>query len=386
MKYFSLILILLVWNACSSPTNNEEELFRLIPDRTPYIAGLVEATYDTVHHFPEVFVGYVSDPAFVSDPFNYFYYTNETVYNTTLWAQITGTIQMSKLVTEHEEDAVVIVTGPMGESEEQTVNYTYINEGIYGDTHSELVLKPRSTYRLDVTLPDGRSYTRTTTIPSEATVDVEDTVYTQVVYRPYDDGTPFEWNNQNLPEVYISIPEDSYITELQTNTSHDDKFFYTDIDQLLFAEKGNYMRRGIIYSIRTYAQNERDTLLQTWSLDIGGVKKNDPDYSKREDWYRISHFSKEIGERFNNFDEWIVPVGEEYERIENKRINFSFNRDSTYLKEVSTILKRAEDGTVLPKAQSDAIGFFAGYFSVYKKVVLIPERLYNVDSVLVNYQ
>jgi hypothetical protein len=74
--------------------------------------------------------------------------------------------------------------------------------------------------------------------------------------------------------------------------------------------------------------------------------------------------------------------GDEIERIHDMMVEFSFNPDSTYLKKISTILKRSEDGSILPKEQSDAIGFFAGYFSNYETSVLIPQRSFDVDSVL----
>ncbi|MBO6872009.1 MAG: hypothetical protein JJ882_15505, partial [Balneola sp.] len=57
-------------------------------------------------------------------------------------------------------------------------------------------------------------------------------------------------------------------------------------------------------------------------------------------------------------------------------------RDSTYLFDVSTIEKIDENGKILPKSDNDAIGFFAGYFSLYKKTVLIPVRNFDLDSVL----
>ena len=44
--------------------------------------------------------------------------------------------------------------------------------------------------------------------------------------------------------------------------------------------------------------------------------------------------------------------------------------------------KAGENGNILPKKDLDAIGFFTGNFSVYKKTVLYPIRNYDIDSVL----
>jgi hypothetical protein len=383
-KNLLILVITMTFINCATNSDNLEPQFRLIPDRTPYIAGLIEATNDTVHHYPEVFVAYVSDPAFVDDPFNYFFYDNSTVYNSTLHAQITGTIRKSRLVTEHEEEAIVRVTGPIGLPEESSVRYKYEGEGVYGDTDSELILHAGVQYRLDVTLPDGRIYTRTTSIPTVSTLDVQDTVYTKVDYYRYGSGEVYESNRNDLKDVVFTVPEDSYITEFQYNTSHDDKLIFKSDEELMSDPRGQFLRKGIIYGVRTYESERRDTLKQSWNLNIHEIPKSDPDFWKSMEWYRVSHFSDEIGQRFLYMDNWISIGGEEEERISRMSLRFSFERDSTYLKKVSTILKRAEDGSILPKEQSDAIGFFAGYFSNYKTSVLIPQRTYDVDSILFN--
>ncbi|MBO6801633.1 MAG: hypothetical protein JJ892_15290, partial [Balneola sp.] len=112
LYFVSFFLIWYQLGACDKiPTNNSEDgVYKIIPDDTPFIAGLLEATNDTVHHYPEIVVGYVSDGNFVPE------YKEvkdiQELYNPTLWTQVVRTLQRFELTFEAESEAKVMVTGP----------------------------------------------------------------------------------------------------------------------------------------------------------------------------------------------------------------------------------------------------------------------------------
>jgi hypothetical protein len=68
------------------------------------------------------------------------------------------------------------------------------------------------------------------------------------------------------------------------------------------------------------------------------------------------------------------------------KFNAARDRDSTYLFRVSTIRKLGKNGKLLPKDASDAIGFFAGEFSLYEQTTLYPIRTFDLDSLWNSWQ
>jgi hypothetical protein len=116
MKTVRIILSLctcICMYSCTSNTTGSESLpDKFIPDHTPYIAGFVEATNDTVHHFPEVVVGYVTDV----EGFEYSGSLEDypRLYNPTLLTQLVKTSHAFGLRFEPEHNASVWVTGPLG--------------------------------------------------------------------------------------------------------------------------------------------------------------------------------------------------------------------------------------------------------------------------------
>jgi hypothetical protein len=108
---------------------------QMIPDGTPYIAGLVEATNDTVHHFPEVVVGYMTDVVWDTDNWNHpdMLDNYPGLYNPTLWTQVVKTSEYFGFGYQAESEAVVKITGPLNHPKQKTVKYSSFGNGVYGD-------------------------------------------------------------------------------------------------------------------------------------------------------------------------------------------------------------------------------------------------------------
>ena len=375
----SIITCLIILTNCTkAPTNNNgQEFYRIIPDNTPFITGLVEATNDTVHHYPEVVIGYVSDGNF--DPSYEEVQNIEGLYNPTLWTQVVRTLQRFELTFREESKAKVTVTGPLGGPFEKTVEYTYEGNGVYGDIHSELELISSKKYLLKILIPDGRSYLKESQIPEMVEFNVPDTTKLNVVYRPYNDGTPRE---ESIPNKYIKFkfPPNIFITELQSNTSVDrDILLLEPNENFLFEDRGNYLRNGSFYGISTIS-NQDDSLRKSWIKGL--IDESSGSLEKEIDWMRFSYFDNGMWKNFQNLSNWFSTKGQRWDEMFSRFEEALSTRDSIYLFDVSTIEKVGENGEILPKSENDAIGFFAGYFSVYRKTVLIPVRNFDLDSVL----
>lgn len=378
-RYFSLLLFVLFNLAGCTPNsaNLDDTKTKFVPDHTPYIAGLIEATDDTVHHFPEVVVGSMSDPLNPHHPNILTSYPG--LCNTSLWAQVVKTAQYFKLIFKPEKNAKVQVKGPLDSKKEQTVVYHHLRNGVYGDSNYELDLLPNQKYRLTVILPDGERYQSTTIIPESTVVSVPDSIGIEVKYEPYGDGTPYETHVKRIPIIF-RYPEQTYVFEIQQNSNNDRELLLMEPgEEFRFKDRGPYLRAGGAYGIEL-ANMRVDTITNSWGQRLDKPKENI--WMKRRQWYRFSFFSKGVGGNFFAiFD--IYTSDQHYLKTMNDRLfNAIDTRDSTYLFDISTIRKVNEQGQVLPKDSSDAIGFFGGYFSVYRRATLYPIRTFDLDSVL----
>lgn len=376
---YKLILLSLLFISCVT-NSKEEEYYPVIPDRTPYISGLLEATKDTVHHFPEVVIGYLTN---VKDENHSDFIRSSKdlpeLYNIEQLSHLLNITQVWLLTWEEEQYAKVRVTGPIGLPSEQTVEYEHQGGGVYGDVNLDLDLIPEGVYRLDAELPDGRIYSSITTIPGKTEITIPDSITVQVEYAPYMDGTPREKHTSSYPVLY-KHPEHYNQKILQLNTSLDRELLLMEDEEVFpFFDRAPYLHIGIMYSIGMVDTIE-DTFNFVWGQDLN--KPKEEIWQKQNSWLRFSFFNDGLGEFYMPPVGLFSVNGDEWHKREREHFDAYMNRDSTYLFDVSTILKVDDNGDVLPKEESDAIGFFGGYFSVYKQTTLYPIRNFDLDSVL----
>lgn len=385
-KYWCIHLIvafcyIVLLYSCNSPTAEDEFLQKMIPDHTPYISGLVEATNDTVHHFPEVVIGYMTDV--VWDTHNWHHPDMldgyQGLYNPTLWTQVVGTSQYCGFGYQAESKAKVSVTGPLNQTKQEKVQYTSLGNGVYGDKNYQLDLEAGERYRLDVTLPDQRRYVATTIIPNEVSVNIPDSTSIKVKYDPYSDGTPYEECIKRY-NITVPYPSQEFLTVNQWNSSVDRQLLLLKPDeQFLFSDRSPYLRDGF-YGI-AMTNYQQDTLSLYWGQDLNKSQKKV--WNKQVFWLRFSFFSKGLGHMFHPISTIFSLRGDEYDNIIDNPFDKSLRkRDTTYIFDVSTLRKVNAEGKVMPKDSLDAMGFFGGYFSIYRKMTMYPIRTFDLDSVL----
>ena len=126
------VFIVLLISGCGVSNSNSDDSSKMVPDNTPFIASTLEVTADTVHHYPEVYVGTVT--------FKDGYYDDRLCCQTIpgIWwpplnAQVNKTARSMDLIRTDVNDAEVTITGPLDTEREQTVAFKSEGLGVYGD-------------------------------------------------------------------------------------------------------------------------------------------------------------------------------------------------------------------------------------------------------------
>lgn len=380
MKFLSIIYFSLLLFGCNV-FNSENNSNKLVPDNTPFIASTLEVTEDTVHHYPEVYVGRVK--------FKAGYYDDRLccqvipgIWWPTLNAQVNKTARRMSLIRTNIDDANVTITGPLNSEKKKSVTFKSEGQGVYGDQNYELELIENGRYRLDVTMADGSHYRAFTTLPELANWPVPDTIKPELELDTIR-GNLFEQTpDAKDVRLYYDEAPHAVLTVGKINQSDDREVFSLSEDEnFLHSDKGNYLRGGSTYMIRN---NEGSLFADStffgpiWqessqkslkiSVDVWMyLRQHNADLSTR--WFYQPIFST-IGVNSDNL----------WSKMEQEQVDAFFSRDSDYLFEISNILKVGESGKVLPEAESDAIGVFGGFSSVYRKTVMKPRRSWEPDS------
>lgn len=382
LLFLSILFFILASISCSeNPARSVEVAPQPLPDNTPFVMGLVEATDDTVHHFSELIAGHVSN---IEGYFN----DNSTaeipgLYNPTLWKQATKTFQWFHLNFTPDDQAIVQVTGPVGSPSEKNVQYKSLGGGLFGDVQQELELIARGEYRLHVEYSNGTTYGANTQIPAKPDIHIPDSLALQVDYDPYHDGSAKETSPDHaIYYIPVTYPEGSYVTVVQNNANTDRETLLMEPgEHFLFENHSPYLRSGSMYAVVAKHVGQQDSLRRMWIQDLYN-KYEDEVWHAKENWTRFSFFSESIGGIFFPLVDMFASDDQFNEEIYNPYIEEFEAMNSTYLLQTSTIKKADESGVILEEENSDAIGFFAGYFSVYHNSKTYPFRTFDLDSVL----
>lgn len=151
----------------------ESDFIPLVPENTPFIVGVLEATNDTLHHYPEVFVGTVSNPEGFEAELEWF---AEGIWWPITNALVQRPTTRNDLKRIPDTDAQVIIKGPVGGPDEKSVHFAHERAGVYGDADYQLILKAGGEYELKVTMGDGRKYFATTKIPESFSWEVPESL------------------------------------------------------------------------------------------------------------------------------------------------------------------------------------------------------------------
>lgn len=378
------ILLLFTSAACSTSPDSGGFPPKMVPDRTPYIAGMIEFSPDTTHHYPEIVIGYFSDIYETEDIFSYGKllnrYTYPGIYTPALLRQLCVTSILYGLQWEPESEAIVMVRGPLGTAKEKTVKFIHEKNGVYGDQKYALPRIPNGKYELRITLPDGRIFGARTHIPEAVNLTIPDSIGVPVRFEPQ--GPPNE-RYIKRHDIVIPTPDNAFFTIMQWNTSVDRELLLMKPDEhFRYTDRSNYLRTGIGFFV-DFVSHPQDTTSPGWSQTLD--KPRDEIWMKKHYWSRFSFHSKGIGRLYfplMNIYSSTVRWQKKIERVYN---HAAVTHDSTFLFEISNINKIGGDGEIIPEVR-EAFGFFSGYYSLYKQFTVYPIRNFDLDSVLTSHE
>lgn len=352
----------------------------MIPDHTLYVAGMIEYSPDTTHHYPQIVVSYFTQVIRKDEPYSGEDYLMEytDIYTPMLLRQIVATAHLFQLKWEPETKAIVSIKGPLGTTKEKKVIFTHEGHGIYGDVNYALPRIPNGKYKLRITLPNGSTFGAVTHIPEPVNLTIPDSIGILVKFGQQ--GPPLE-KHINRHEILIPTPKNALFTIMQWNTSLDRELLLMKQDEHFhYTNRSNYLRTGIGLFV-DFVRQSSDVFSPGWSQTLD--KHQDEIWMKQHYWLRISFQSKGIGKLYFPLMN-IYSATEEWEQvIQQPKGDALAQRDTTYLFNASTIYKIGKNGILISASQSrDVFGFFSGYYSLYKQFTVYPIRNFDLDSVL----
>ncbi len=357
---------------------------KLVPDETVFIVSTLEGSPDTVYHHAQVYVGRVTDP--VDRDYNLFadpeLNPGRELFMPTFYAQVAMKVNNLHLKLYPDEAAEVSLRGPLGQPDERSVTLSHERRGVYGDLDRELPVRNGAEYRLNVRLADGRAYTATTRVPAPAEWAPPDTLHLLLELAEYGDGNGYYEYEPETPIIPYSPAPDAPLTIWQVSTTLDADRQNWNLgpgEHLAFEGRGTYVRQGISFSVVTHgAFPDLDNAFIRWTKDSTG-----PLLLRLPYHLRLRQMGPELAEYYEAEFRW---VGTRDSRVEpwaqrmDRRFEAYRDRDQTYFPGISNILRAGPDGEALPKADSDAVGLFGGYSARYHRMLVVPERSWDPDS------
>lgn len=350
-----------------------------IPNNTPLIVGVLEATNDTVHHFPEIYVGTVRSKEGVT--VDYSRVANELWWPITS-AQVAGICSFLDLLRTPDLDAKVSVSGPMNSDEKSNVHFTHLGKGVYGDIDYKLALLGGGVYQLNVVMTNGIKYTSKTRIPALFELSIPDTVAIPLKLNRLLNGVYHE-EEKRLASFDFTVGDSIGYVVKQHNSVNDHFDLYVPEGKLLFEDRSNFLRDG-----RGWGIFDASTFPNNRAVKIGWQQTGD--YSLRPSeylWISLKQLNHGLSNFFFSPFSWqgMEPDGpwEQRDEVQNR---VYWNRDTTYAFLISNILKVSKSGDVLPKSQSDAIGVFGAYSAAYRNTTVIPIRSWDPDTLNWGFQ
>lgn len=374
---YYLIVLNYFYLGCNLSNHDLSETHKIIPDNTPFITGIIEASSDSTFYYPQVTVGYVTDADFSKE--NRVLKNIPGLFSPTQLIQIYKTVHSFGLTYDIVNDANVQLKGPLDHEDERIVTFENEGFGVYGDVNKELILVPNYSYELIVEMNDNSVFIAHTTIPKATDNNVPKSIKLDVVLKHYQDGTPREESIATV-YTYFTQPRNSLLFEIQVNTNYDRYYSYLEPEEVFpFSDRSEFHRIGSFYGVFTNLQGS-DSIKVGWSRTIDKTAVNE--YPFEIEYHRYGYYGSGMWKNFQVLDNYFTESGDLWSEIFFENDRALREQDSTYLKRVSTIDEIGPDGEILPKDEANVIGFFAGSFAVYKKTVVYPIRNFDIDSVL----
>lgn len=367
---------------------------KMVPDRTVMIASHLDASpEDSLYNLPaEVYVAYATASGGVYD--EQYRITQDpdafpgvyAIELASLNAFVIETSYKAGLRYDPEPDAQVSLTGPLGQAGEQTVALTHQGAGRYNDG-GRLSREAEATYRLNVTLPDGRSYASETTLPGTPQGQLAEYYELPLRWWEWPSGTRAESNSSTDDEMSNSLAPSLPVFSYHGNTTtrqikiNKNRIFSRELMEvreeghtLRFEGKGPHFWETAVFTETVGDHVDLQDII-TWS--VSDTRKTFFDASCL--YYRVTDMNPDMlrayqleGLHYAN-----DPSDDAFD-LQQRAMRRAFGtRDTSYLFDESNIFFAAEDGRPDTTQASRAIGVFGGTASRYLTTWVFPVRTWD---------
>lgn len=354
------------------------------PEGTAYIVGVIEATADTAAFYgpPEVFVGTLDDQKnarwrlLEDDRVE----VQHHIWSPTLFGEVVWLLDRLSQRPVGDEGAEVTIVGPLGQSGERSVRLVHKGAGVYADLDGLLLVRDNAVYRLDVTLSDGRRYTSAGYVPPAPRWTVPDSTVVPVELEiAPDNGTPLELGRGEYPEWEVDAPSAFVVT--QSNYTNDREVFRLEPGEVFFREDaGDFRREGGNYTIM---DGQTDPLAQPqpiWSADCYAAPV---DFTTQ--YNRVSVVGPELAAFYwPELNEYATTTQSGAFEMHVRRVwgHGGWGKPLyEYLHGRANIERVGPTGAPLAHSESDALGVFGGYASIYRQSVMVPDRDFDISAI-----
>jgi hypothetical protein len=367
---------------------------KMVPDRTVLIASHLDASpEDSLYNLPaEVYVAYATASGgtydeqyrIVSDPdaFPGVY----AIELPSLNAFVMETSYKAGLRYEPEPDAVVTLTGPIGGAGEQTVTLAHQGAGRYNDGR-RLSREAEATYRLNVTLPDGRAYASETTLPGTPQGELPEYYELPVRWWEWPDGIRGESNTSTDDQMSNSLAPFLPTFTFHGNTTtrqvklNKNRIFSRELMEvreeghmLRFEDKGPHFWETAVFT-ETVGDHIDLADMIVWSTS--DTRKTFFEASCL--YYRITDMNPDMlrAYQLEGLGYANDPSDDAFD-LQQRAMRSAFTRrDTSYLFDESNIYLAGSDGRPDTSRPSRAIGVFGGTASRYLTTWIFPIRTWD---------
>lgn len=371
-----IILFGLCGLGCYQAPVQEEWEWIGLERNTPFIMGQIEASPDTLLHYPEVVIGWVNSANSLEEyePIKDLY----PLYKPTMHSSVIKLFNELHLDYRPDGGAEVIISGPLGHADEQRVYFQHIENGVYLDFNRSLSLRSGASYRLEVTMSDGRVYESQTTLPEEFDVYFPETYTMNSSLEFYGTGEAMDWGLDELRSSTYYPPKGAFIGVEQLNTNYDHLIFDVETtDDMPYSYAGNHARQGARFN---YIGDMRMGVVSTFRYMMDLIRRDQVIYDA-ETYFRISFHNKDIGS-------YLYPLTNSVALEDTVSLQYIYDitdrvdlHDHTHLLLDSNIEFKGFSADSMNLGRG-AIGNFSGSTAVYRTVKIELQRNYNLDSLL----
>lgn len=360
---------------------SDDRANQLIENETLFIAGFIEAT--NLRLYPtEVYVAYLSNDDIPSLGKPIFQPGFKSRFLSRNIAEFLSAFRFSP---RNEPNATVLIEGPLNHPNNSTVELSYTENGRYADSNNLLLAIPLQSYRLTVTLPDGRSYGSVTNIPGAAILQTPEVIEAELTLRCSDTADGIACNERSEFFVIPSIDgKGATITLGSLNMSDDARIFLED--GFNNNPWGNFLRGGSVKYVATNSLNQGEVFGEGGRFELFSFWSGSSDHPLSFE-EQIWVWNYQVPDDFLNWFSTTPTIEVSGKKgdttffyYRNRPLEAVMRGNKEFLFEITNLRRVNESGNIAEENHRDVMGIFMGYAATYDSTTVIPIRSWDPDT------